>query len=384
MRSIVCLVAIFSFAACDIGLSGGDSARSSHRSTSNVASAARPGGGGGKTQTRLPVQPPSECKPGSDMWRGAQLVRQEMLESIRELVVCGTVQVATARAMVLSVLLSNEGLFEPEAVEEIAGYLDLFGLSARPVFVSDGEGGWHMAFNPQSRFSLRFHDPADGSLITADVFDIESYLEGVEVESSHTWAEMKGGQPNHFTFRWKRIGPLGHLLFPEGEPESRTLELDLYLDDLIYLIFSGFDHPAIGPFQRLGDVLVESSVHLLDRRPGVKVEYTASGKRGVVRELALGGNVAFFIDDLYATNGHVQIEATGSALDYFDGKGLQGPLVYRMRMPRSADMVVTDEYGDGALYPTPTVACARTKVPVTDLEVAPQTSRTLPRSLLSD
>ena len=313
--------------------------------------------------TEPPPEAPGQpaCMPDAEEWRAVRRLHNVAEASVHELVTCGGAQLSTISSMILLVLLSNPEFFDPSTLEEVRGLAGLAGLVTDVPFEHAEDGQWTMPINERSTFSVRFLAPEaaeDAPALTENVFDLESYLEGAHIRSTLSWAEMKADldAQNIYTLTWERPGPLAALLFPEGVPASGQVEIRLSIMEFLTLFGFSDAHPDFGPFAHLTRLGMDSSVHLVDEREGITVDYTFAGERGTLGDLGGAGRLGFELEGLTATDGGLTLVGEAGDLAYLRRGTLAGELVYHLE-GGSTDLRVVDDFGAGASYPNVTFEC---------------------------
>ena len=83
--------------------------------------------------------------------------------------------------------------------------------------------------------------PGAAQAETGDVFDLEAYLVGAQVETSLSFDEMllNPDLENQYVVTWADYGPLADVMFPDGRPERRVVTISLSLLDLAGLYLGG-------------------------------------------------------------------------------------------------------------------------------------------------
>lgn len=288
--------------------------------------------------------------------RAIQRVRQIAEASVHELVTCGGAQLQVSAGFVARVLLSNPQFFDPETLETLDGVL---GFADLP-FERRADGSWRMPLNPGSTFDLRFLRPGSQAVVTADVFDLASYLTDAQVETSLSFEEMLEDieAPNTYQITWAGDGPLAAVLFPDGPPAERRFVVEASLLDLAMLAL-GYtaDLPDFGPFERLPDLELESAVDLKDARDGVNIGYAFTGERQSLGHFHTAGQVAFELHTLVAEGDGVVLQGEAADLRVLGRGALAGPLVYAVDGVAIDGVRVVDDFGDGGGYPEASYWC---------------------------
>jgi hypothetical protein len=314
------------------------------------------------------ARPNLECAPPDPEWSSVAALYDTTEDSVHELVTCGGLQIRMSQQLLMMVVSSNEELLQDEERMFVEDWVP------NP-FTQDAEGRWTMEIpdSPTSSFALSFYDPTTDEFIAEDVFDMNSYLAGVHVQSSMTFSEMiaNPSRENVFAYTYDGPGPLGHLM-NGGEPLPESFELALSLEDMLYaldpfgLFSSDSASPAdYGPFNSLLDVRIDSLVEYDDVRSGtsndgdVTVTYTVSTSRDSVREVAANEALAFEVERI--TSSHSSLVADGDAADLrLVSQGtLAGEIRYTIQGELDAEVhiLVTSDFGEGASYPEPLWAC---------------------------
>lgn len=311
-----------------------------------------------------PNPPPSllECSPSREAWNDITRLYIDTENSIHELITCGQVQVRLAQSMLAIVLASNEDLFRGDAFERVSEFAQIFGLDLETPFEPAEDGRWTMPIagaDPSSRFWVQFFRPGSDEPILDDPFRLESYLEGVYVETEISLDEMLGDlyRRNTFSFTWEEEGPLVDLL-NDGEPLARVFTVELSIVDIASLVWPslGSEGADFGPLVSLVDAEMISCVELEDTRSYTVVEYRADGQRDSISQIAGEGQVGFDIDAIQATDGRYILRGDATDLRYLDVKSLAGEIVYEATGPDLA-LEVTSDFGSGQAWPVTSWAC---------------------------
>lgn len=280
--------------------------------------------------------------------------------SIHELITCGGMQVQLAQSMVALLLVSNDRMYDEQTRQDLA---EIRGYLPENPFTRLDDDVWRIEMGSGSTFDLRFYDPRDGTVLTQDPFDMESYLVGLRATYDLSFAEMEAepDRKNTWTFQWDELGPLAGLL-NAGKPVAQTFTLELSLNEIITVIFPGWtnEQPDLGPFDSLLDMQMDSIVDLHDERQvrnatgygPAMVDYRIHTERGTVREISDTGALGFVVESLTAEAGSRQLDLVQADLSYAASGGLVGALV----LDSGDDSVVAD-FGDGQRYPTAEWSC---------------------------
>ncbi len=334
-----------------------------------------PSGGAGSALWTPPDPPPSldECLPSDDAWDDITRLYLDTEYSIHELITCGQVQVRLTQSMLAIVLASNQDLFRGDTFERVAQYAATFGLDLKSPFKQAENGRWSMPIDgadPSSRFWVQFFRPGSDAPILDDPFRLDSYLQGVHVETELTLDEMLEdiGRRNTFWFFWQEEGPLIDLL-NDGEPLARIFTVQVSIADIAALVYPFFDNAGAeyGPLVSLVDAEMISCVELRDTRAGTVVEYRADGRRDTIAAIAGDGEVAFDVDAIDATDGTYAMHGDATDLRFLDVKSLAGEIFYEITGPDLAIDVVSD-FGSGNPWPTTHWACGDCNESQRDLE----------------
>jgi len=323
-----------------------------------------PSVGGGSALWTPPDPPPSldECSPSDDAWNDITRLYVDTEWSIHELITCGQVQVRLAQSMLAIVLASNEDLFRGDTFERVAQYAASFGLDLESPFEQAENGRWSMPIDgadPTSRFWVQFFRPGSEEPILDDPFRLDSYLQGVHVETELTLDEMLDDieRRNTFWFFWQEEGPLIDLL-NDGEPLARIFKVEVSIADIAALVYPFFDNSGAeyGPLVSLVDAEMISCVELRDTRDRTVVEYRADGRRDTIAAIAGDGKVAFDVDAIDATDGTYTMHGDATDLRFLDVKSLAGEIFYEITGPDLSIEVVSD-FGSGNPWPVTRWAC---------------------------
>jgi len=260
------------------------------------------------------------------------------------------------------VLASNEDLFRGDTFERVAQYAASFGLDLESPFEQAENGRWSMPIDgadPTSRFWVQFFRPGSEEPILDDPFRLDSYLQGVHVETELTLDEMLDDieRRNTFWFFWQEEGPLIDLL-NDGEPLARIFKVEVSIADIAALVYPFFDNSGAeyGPLVSLVDAEMISCVELRDTRDRTVVEYRADGRRDTIAAIAGDGKVAFDVDAIDATDGTYTMHGDATDLRFLDVKSLAGEIFYEITGPDLSIEVVSD-FGSGNPWPVTRWAC---------------------------
>lgn len=306
------------------------------------------------TADRPAVTPACLTEHPDDM-RAIRRVRQIAEVSVHELVTCGGAQLDAINSMVARVLLSNPQFFDAETIETLKSALGMQDLA----FEQAPDGEWRMRINADSAFDMHFFLPGAAQPETGDVFDLETYLVGAQVETSLSFDDMleNPSLKNVYAVTWDDYGPLADVMFPDGRPAQRRLTLRLSLIDFALIYLGEADADDFGPFGKLVNLEVDSIVSLIDRREGVDVRYTFASDRQPLSHLHDTQAVPFALHSLVATDGRITLQGTVANLTV-EGRGsLSGILIYAVDGIAVDDVQVVDDFGEGAGYPEPSYWC---------------------------
>jgi hypothetical protein len=306
-----------------------------------------------------PARPSFEsltCLPSEEQ-RAIGRIRQVAEASVHELVTCGGAQLNLINGMVARILFSNPEFFDADTIEDLKA---LMGLSDVP-FERLADGRWRMPINDQSAFDMAFFLPEAQTPATADVLDLEAYLTGARITTSLSFDEMMDNPTavNEYMLTWTGYGPLGHLMFPEGErPDPQIAIIHASLWDFANLLLDlGEPVADFGPFARLVDLEVHSDVKLIDRRDGIDVAYTFDAPRAPLHVFHDRQSVAFELHGLAATDGRVTLQGAAADLTVLGRGTLAGVLIYAVDGISVDDVRVVDDFGNGAGYPEASYWC---------------------------
>ena len=275
------------------------------------------------------TRPALSCAPRGQAWDQIQRLYDATEQSVGELITLGGLQVRIASNMVTMLIASNEDLFKDEERK----YIDQLTLNP---FTQTEEGTWSMALSesPGSTFTLSFYDPGNGERVTEDVFDLDSYLEGVHIQSDVGFQEMLAdpATKHDFVVTWEGEGPLVRLV-NGGQPLPDSFELQLSFDD-----FVAGEAADFGPMASVFALEVDSVVTFLDERSQDSVvEYRAIALRDRLDHIA-AGQLAGDTDDLT----FVRLGTLAGEIDYALSGEVGG---------RAVELEVTSDYGSGAAHP---------------------------------
>jgi hypothetical protein len=299
-------------------------------------------------------RPELSCAPHDPDWAEVQALYDTTEESVHELITCGGLQVRIAGSIVMMLVASNQDLFKQEEralIEEV---------TLNP-FVQAKDGRWTMPIDsaPDSTFELSFYDPDTDALITEDVFDLDSYLAGVHIQTEVGLKEMtKDPTKKHaFVFTWDSEGPLAHLL-NGGKPLPDGFELQLSLSD-----FLNGNSNDFGPFASVLALEMDSVVDYIDERgdaADTKVEYRVSATRDSVDHVATSQSLAFDVDHLTGRAGRLTLDGNTDNLTFVQYHELAGRIDYRASGKideTTVDIRVRSDFGAGNAYPTTKWSC---------------------------
>jgi hypothetical protein len=299
-------------------------------------------------------RPDLECAPRAGAWDQVQWLYDTTEESVHELITCGGLQVKIASDIVSMVIASNEDLFKDEERIYVEQYI------GNP-FAQQADGTWSMTIpdRPGSTFALSFYDPKSGELITEDVFDLDSYLAGVHIQTSVGFAQMvqEPDRKHAFVVTYDGEGPLAYLM-NGGEPlpeDAVGFELQLSLNDLMHGTPSSF-----GPFASLFAIEADSLVSYVDQRSDVSVEYLVRTRRDHLEHIAASQSLAFDVEHLQANDAVLSLDGDASDLTFVRLGALAGSIAYSVRGELEADPVeidVTSDFGAGEPYPETEWSC---------------------------
>lgn len=297
---------------------------------------------------------PPECVADEDTRWEVQRLYDDTEASVHELVTCGGMMIRLAGSLRLALLATNDDLLNDEARELIGPYLESMGAYTSREFEHRADGSWAMPAgqSPQSWFVVRFYDPNDAAVLTEDVFELDTYLQGVHVQSSHDLDEMllDPTMKNEFTFTWDTMGPLGHLL-NDGKPLEEPFTLRLSLWDLA----ASTDPSDMGPFASVFDVEMGADIQMVDPRGATMVTYDADTSPTPVAVLAGSGRVDYDVHGLTGKRDDLALVGNAEQLR-FASVGLAGKIEYTVE-GAGAELYVTSDFGDGQKYPTPEWSC---------------------------
>ena len=284
-----------------------------------------------------------------DDLRVVRRIRQIAEASVHELVTCGGAQLSAINSMVARVFLSNPQFFDAETIDTLKSALGLQDLA----FEHSVDGVWRMPINARSAFDMHFFLPGAEQREAGDVFDLETYLVGAQVETSLSFDEMLADPAleNLYLVTWDDYGPLADLMFPEGRPEQRHFTVRLSLLDFVALYLGDSEAEDFGPFGNLVDLEIDSKVDLIDAREGVEVTYAFASDRQPLSHLHDTQAVPFALHSLVATDGRVTLQGAAANLTVEGVGSLSGVLIYAVDGIAVDDFRVVDDFGEGAGYP---------------------------------
>ncbi len=314
-----------------------------------------PGGSGGPTgsheESFSGSRPALTCAPQEPAWSEVEVLYSDCEDSVHELITCGGLQVSIATNIVLMLIANNEDLFK----QEERAYLD--GLLENP-FTHAPDGSWTMELSASagSSFTLSFYDPDSGELVTDDVFDLDSFLSGVHIQTAVGFDEMLGAPTtkHDFDFTWEAEGPLAHLM-NGGEPLPDGFTLQLSLTD--FLSASPSD---LGPFESVFALEVESFVHYFDERSGTTIEYEVAATRDALSSIARSQSLGFEVERIAASAGGLALEGDTQTLSFVRLGALAGQIDYSLSGRLGGEdvhILVESDFGLGAAYPETEWSC---------------------------
>jgi len=272
-------------------------------------------------------------------------------ESVHELITCGGLQIRIAGDIVLMLIASNEDLFKKSE----RAYIE--DLMLNP-FTQTDDGHWTMelADTPGSTFTLAFYDPDSGERIEENVFDLDSYLAGVHIQSDVGFDQMvlHPDEKHAFVFRWDSVGPLGHLL-NDGKPLPDGFTLQLSFSDFLNRSAANF-----GPFASVFSVEMDSVVDYIDRRSDADVTYRVKTERDDMRHIASSESLAFDVEHLSSQAASLKLDGDTSDLTFVHLGELAGGIDYTVSGSvggKAVKMKVRSEFGEGAAYPETEWSC---------------------------
>ncbi|MBI2898070.1 MAG: hypothetical protein HYY06_31240 [Deltaproteobacteria bacterium] len=304
----------------------------------------------------------TEDEAGSEAWGNDRLAdcgldaqTQEEVESlyeacdssVHELITCGGIQARLGRSLMVALVASNADIMTPEAEAQLAT------MVPTSTFRQDGTHEMMVGDDGRSIFSIRFYEPGDEEAIIRNVFDLESYLAGPEVDASMTFDEMweDPDRPCRFAFRFAGPGPLAHLL-NGGEPLRGPFVVDLSLSQ-IYELLSSDGSPSfdLGPFASLlGALEVQSDLVFVDDLGSASIEYSAQASRMALGELLEEGMLSFQIPAIEAWRGSITMEAASSEVQFLVVGRLAGVMEYQVDGV-GMELAVQSDFGTGSGYP---------------------------------
>lgn len=316
-------------------------------------------------------RPHLRCAPEEPTWSDVAAVYDGTEGSVHELITCGGMQIRLTQQLLMMIVASNKELLKPGEEAFVGEFI------ANP-FTRNADGTWGMEIpdSPTSSFTLSFYEPDRDALITDDVFDMNSYLAGVHVQSTLGFLEMLQNptKKNVFTYTYDGPGPLGHLM-NDGEPLPETFELSLSLDDMLGTLdpFGGFASepgpPAnYGPFDSVMNVRVESLVSYDDEQyvggvtgdGTVSVQYEVRTRRDSVGHVAASAALDFDVERITGHYRDVTAEGDASDLRFVSTGVLAGQIHYRVQNEENVHIQVTSDFGEGAAYPEADWSCPAT------------------------
>jgi hypothetical protein len=297
------------------------------------------------------ARPALSCAPRDSSWPEVQSLYDSTTFSTDELIACGGLQVQIAGRIVWMLIASNKDLFK----EDERAIIDDIALNP---FSRTDDGHWTMTIDSAqgSTFTLAFYDPDTGERIRDDVFDLDTYLAGVHVQSEVDIAEMLQHPDRRygFAFTWSGPGPLAHML-NAGAPLPDGFTLQLSITDFIQMQPADF-----GPFQSLFALELDSTVDYVTHDPDADIEYRVSAVRDSLDHIATHAALAFTVDHLAGTHGELALHGTSKDLAYVMHGVLAGSVDYDLSGTldgRAVDMHVLEDFGPGSSMPTTTWRC---------------------------
>lgn len=312
--------------------------------TLSPAGSSGPTGGDGSSDRSRPAL---RCAPEEPDWSEVELLYADTEQSVHELITCGGLQVRIASNIVLMLIASNEDLFKDEERAFVSS------LVVNP-FMQAQDGTWSMDIGGStgSTFALSFFEPDGGALVTEDVFDLDSYLSGVHIQTEVGFDEMISNptRKHDFVFRWEAEGPLARLM-NGGEPLPDGFTLQLSLSD-----FQSATPDDFGPFSSVFELEVESVVHYYDERDDTIIEYDVAATRDALGAIARSQSLGFDVQRIAASADRLALEGDTQSLTFVRLGELAGRIDYELSGD-SVHILVTSDFGQGAAYPEAEWSC---------------------------
>lgn len=306
------------------------------------------------------------CGDAGSAGQTADELYQVAESSVHELITCGGVQLSVARNLLAMVILSNEEMIGPSAIQAIRGYGSLFGLDVNQPFTRQPDGTFEMPITAASDgwFRVRFFDGTGEAPLLVDPFDVSSYLVGAKgVKTNPEPFDLEDPNQRHvFTWTYEGVGPLGQLL-NGGLPLPESFSIEISFADLLAASGSsafGDRAAAIDRFGPFASVLrsleMTSEVEFTDERYDGSVSYLASTPRSTVEALASGGLLGVNLERLEAVRDTTRLVGKAENLEVLAIGSLAGVIRYEVDDP-TLDATVTSDFGNGRAYPFTTWGC---------------------------
>jgi hypothetical protein len=280
-----------------------------------------------------------------------QSIYDDTEASVHELITCGGLQIRIASDIVIMLLASNEDLFKQEERALISG------ITSNP-FSQANDGVWTMPItsSSDSSFDLSFYDPATGDRIAEDVFDLDSFLVGVHIQTDLGLAEMAQhpSDKHAFRFTWDADGPLAHLM-NDGEPLPDGFELQLSLTDFLSASPADF-----GPFASVFEIEADSVVHYVDSSGTTDVSYHVRTLRDSLASIAQSASLDFEVESIQSRDRELLLSGNSDDLRIVRIGELAGRIEYSLSGKvdsRSVAIDVESDFGSGEAYPTTKWSC---------------------------
>jgi hypothetical protein len=291
-------------------------------------------------------RPALSCAPKNSSWPTVEALYGATDESVHELITCGGLQIRVASDIVMMLIASNKDLFKKDE----RAYIDQLMLNP---FTQTSDGRWTMPIDgtSDSTFTLAFYDPDSGDQIHENVFDLDSYLTGLHIQTDVGLTTMlQDPETKHpFVFTWTSPGPLARLL-NDGKPLPDGFTLQLSLSD-----FVGTPASEFGPFASVFNVELDSVVDYLDHQPGADIDYKVTTVRDQMKHITSTQSLAFHVDHLAGTADKLTLDGNTDNLTFVHLGDLAGRIDYTLSGKldgASVHMSERDDFGDGARYPT--------------------------------
>lgn len=284
--------------------------------------------------------------------RAAQLYSQTSA-AVHELITCGQLQFKVASSLMVAIAKSNPEFITPDLLDDL-------GADPSDQFEHAANGDWRISLvdgGPDSKFTVRFFDPASGNVITEDLFRLKSYFSDVKVTHDMTADQMVAspGKAATYTFKWTKLGPLAPLL-NDGKPLPNPIVLQLSAMDLLALQTLTLPASKLGVFGSLLDLRCWSRTVFIRAEDGVSLGFQVEAPQQTLGTIASKHAVNFGALGLRAIDGQLELRADQQQLQYADPKGLAGFMNLKIAASK-LNLRVHADFGTGQSYEDATWSC---------------------------